>query len=110
VKKLYFLGRIRIPDRTNWQFCSGASAADPGSGCFFDLWFRDEFFLDPGSRFPDPGSQTHISESLETLFGVKIQKVKKICEIYGEKKVDQTKIFSLFFVIVGSRTRIHYPG
>jgi hypothetical protein len=38
----------------------------PGSGirCLFDPWIRDRFF-------PDPGSQTHIFESLVTIFWVK---------------------------------------
>ena len=42
---------------------------DPGAGirCLFDPWIRD-----PGSGmgfFPDPGSQTHIFESLVTILG-----------------------------------------
>ncbi len=41
------------------------SVADPGSGAFLTpgSGIRNRFFLDPGSRFSDPGSQTHILES-----------------------------------------------
>jgi hypothetical protein len=38
----------------------------PGSG------IRNGFFPDPGSRNPDPGSQTHIFESLVIIFWVKV--------------------------------------
>jgi hypothetical protein len=49
-----------------------SSVADPdtGSGAFLTpgsrIWNR--FFPDPGSRFPDPESQTHIFESLVKVF------------------------------------------
>ncbi len=48
--------RIRI-----WDLGSGAFLT-PGSR------IRNRFFPDPGSRIPDPGSQTHIFESLVTIF------------------------------------------
>jgi hypothetical protein len=55
---------------------------DPGSGIrdwgLIDPWIRDpgsrirnRFIPDPGSRIPDPGSQTHIFEGLVTTFWVK---------------------------------------
>ncbi len=51
------------------------SVADPGSGiwCLFDPWIRirNGLFPDPGSRFPVPGSQTNIFESLMTIFWLK---------------------------------------
>jgi hypothetical protein len=40
-----------------------ASVADPDPGSGIGA------FLTPGSRIPDPGSQTHIFESLVTIFG-----------------------------------------
>ncbi len=50
-------------------FCTSLSVgesrvADPGSGAFLTpgSGIRNRFF--PGSRIPDPGSQTHIFESL----------------------------------------------
>ncbi len=46
---------------------------DPGSGAFLTpgSGIRNRFFPDPGSRIPDLGSQTHIFESLVTIFWVK---------------------------------------
>jgi hypothetical protein len=48
-------------------------AEDPGSGAFLTpgSGIRNRFFPDPGSRIPGPGSQTHIFESLVTIFWVK---------------------------------------
>jgi hypothetical protein len=51
------------------------SVADPdlGSGAFLTpgSGIRNRFFPDLGSRISDPGSQTHIFESLVTIFWVK---------------------------------------
>ncbi len=60
--------RIRIPD--------------PGSGiwCLFDLWIRD-----PGSGMNNPAI---ISESLKTIFGVKILKFFKADRDLGWKNSD----------------------
>ncbi len=66
-----------------WQrpyFQVSTSVADPDTGsgirCLFDPWtgsgIWNRFFPDPGSRISDPGSQTHIFESLVTNFWVKI--------------------------------------
>jgi hypothetical protein len=46
---------------------------DPGLGAFLTpgSGIRNRFIPDPGSRIPDPGSQTHIFESLLTTFWVK---------------------------------------
>jgi hypothetical protein len=50
----------------------GLSVADPGSGAFLPLDLHPGYvffgILDPGSRIPGPGSPTHISESLLTVF------------------------------------------
>ncbi len=44
-----------------------------GSGirCLFDPWIQDPEYVFPQSRIWDPGSQTHIFESLMTIFGLK---------------------------------------
>jgi hypothetical protein len=51
------------------------SAADPDPGsCAFltpGSGIRKRFFQDPGSRISYPGSQTHIFESLVSIFWVK---------------------------------------
>ncbi len=51
------------------------SVADPNPGseirCLFDPWIRDPEWVYSGSRISDPGSQTHIFESLVTTFWVK---------------------------------------
>jgi hypothetical protein len=46
---------------------------DPGVGAFLTpgSGIRNRFIPDPGSRIPDPGSQTHSFESLVTTFWVK---------------------------------------
>ncbi len=46
---------------------------DPGSGAFLTpgSGIRKRFFLDPGFRISDPGSQTHIFESILKIFRVK---------------------------------------
>jgi hypothetical protein len=50
--------------------CSVADP-DPGFGAFLTpgSGIRNRFFPDPGPRISDPGSQTHIFESLVTFFG-----------------------------------------
>jgi hypothetical protein len=59
------------------QLCLKTSVADPdpGSGVFLTpgpgSGIRKGFFPDPGYRIPGPGSQTHIFESLVTIFWVK---------------------------------------
>ncbi len=46
---------------------------DPGSGNFLTpgSGIRNMFFPDPRSRILDPGSRTHVFESLVTIFSVK---------------------------------------
>jgi hypothetical protein len=46
---------------------------DPGSGAFLTpgSGIRNRAFPDPGSRISDPGSQTHIFESLVTIVWIK---------------------------------------
>ncbi len=53
--------------------CFSVADPDPGSGAFLTpgSGILNRFFPDPGSRISDPGSQTHIFESLETIFWVK---------------------------------------
>ena len=41
----------------------GSSVADPGPGAFLTPEILDDFF-------PNPGSQTHISESFVIIFGL----------------------------------------
>ncbi len=54
---------------------SSVADPDPGSGigCFLTAGsgIRNRFFLDPGSRISDPGSQDHIFKSFLTIFLVK---------------------------------------
>jgi len=49
------------------------SVADPGSGALLTpgSGIRNRFFPDPRSRISEPGSQTHILESLVTISWVK---------------------------------------
>ncbi len=85
-----------------------------GSGirCFFDSWI-----LDPDRFFQDPGSQTHIFESLVTIFWVKsfiilwklaqifffsISKLKKfslMCNLWLHKRYDNNFFSPLSFVV-----------
>ncbi len=50
---------------------SSVADPDPGSGAFLTpgpgSGIRNWFFPDPGSRIQNPGSQTHIFESLMTI-------------------------------------------
>jgi hypothetical protein len=57
------------PNQTLKQCCGSGS----GIRCLFDPWIgiRNRFFPDPGSRISDPGSQTHIFESLVKVFWAK---------------------------------------
>ncbi len=58
---------------------------DPGSGAFLTpgSGIRNRFFPDPGSRIPDPGSQTHTFESLVTIFWVKSSIIlSKLAQIF----------------------------
>ncbi len=67
--------RIRILDPGSGAFLT------PGSGIrsLFDPWIRDPEWVFSGSRISDPGSQTHIFESLMTIFwGKKFYKSMKI--------------------------------
>ncbi len=48
--------------------CCGSGS---GIRCLFDPWICDPEKIFSGSRISDPGSQTHIFESLETIFWVK---------------------------------------
>jgi hypothetical protein len=101
--------------RSHMELMVGSSVADPdpGSGAF----------LTPGSGirnrfFPDPGSQTHIFESLVTIFWVKKlahilfrqhfkNKIVQFCEIYGSKKGMIIIFFSplSFIAVFGSEIR-----
>jgi hypothetical protein len=49
---------------------SSVADPDPGSDAFLTpgSGIRNRFFPDPGPRILDPGSQTHIFESLVTIF------------------------------------------
>jgi len=51
---------------TSVEQCCGS-----GIRCLFDPEIRNKFFPDPESRISDPGSQTHIFESLVTIYLVK---------------------------------------
>jgi hypothetical protein len=72
------LVRIRIRGSVPLTNGSGSSSGsdsfpvlrirDPG---LFDPGIRNRFFPDPGSRIPDPGSQTHTFQSLVTIFWAK---------------------------------------
>ncbi len=68
---------------------------DPGSGAFLTPGsrIRNRFFPDPGSRIPDPRSQTHIFESLVTIF-------------WGKKFCNSLKIGQNFFF--STKTKIMY--
>jgi hypothetical protein len=61
-----------------WYLYCPSSVADPGIRCLFDPWIRDPGWVK--DQDPDPGSgygmniPDHISESLETIFCVKILK------------------------------------
>jgi hypothetical protein len=70
--KKNFRSEFRALELKYCIFVSGADP-DPGSGAFLTpgSGIRNRFFPDPGSRIPDPGSQTHIFESLVTIFWVK---------------------------------------
>ncbi len=48
--------------------CCGSGS---GIRCLFDPWIRDPEKVFSGSRISDPGSQTHIFESLVTIFWIK---------------------------------------
>jgi hypothetical protein len=69
----------------------------------FDPWIRDRFF-------PDPGSQTHIFESLVTIFWVKISSnfflylfknkiILNFVKFEVTKKVEQQNFSSLIFLL-----------
>jgi hypothetical protein len=61
---------------------------DPGSGAFLtpgSSGIQNRFFPNPGSRISDSGSQTHIFESLMTIF-------------WGKKFYNSLKIGPNFFL------------
>jgi hypothetical protein len=62
----------------SFTFYVSSSVADPDPGSDAILTpgsgIRKRFFPDPGSGIADPGSLTHIFESLMTIFWVKLQK------------------------------------
>ena len=68
-------------DHAGWQ---GASVADPGSGAFLTPWIWDQGWVK--NQDPDFGSgmniPDHISESLETIFGVKILNILRCVGIW----------------------------
>jgi hypothetical protein len=67
-----------VVELTAGNFSPSVADPDPGSGAF----------LTPGSGirnrvFPDPGSQTHIFESIVTIFWVKISLIlRKLAKIF----------------------------
>ncbi len=71
-----FILQIRGCSHFYYQRCVRGAIVmdpDPGSGAFLTpgSGIRNRFFPDPGSRIPDPGSQTHTFESLVTIFWAK---------------------------------------
>ena len=66
--------RDKHPGSATLHIGTGSVAdPDPGSGAFLTpgSGIRNRFFPVPGSRIPNPGSQTHIFEGLVTIFWVK---------------------------------------